>query len=84
MPTHAIKFAPFADEIIVMKKGKVVQMGSYQEISHTPEFQALELKEYRREERKEIKKRKHRASLKEKEIETDLLKFKEVIDTREQ
>jgi ATP-binding cassette, subfamily C (CFTR/MRP), member 2 len=32
MPTHAIKFAPFADEIIVMKKGQIVKKGSYKDI----------------------------------------------------
>jgi ABC-type transport system involved in cytochrome bd biosynthesis fused ATPase/permease subunit len=38
MPTHAIKFAPFADEIIVMKKGRIVRKGGYQDICNTPEF----------------------------------------------
>ena len=36
MPTHAIKFASFADEIIVMKKGKIVRKGAYEDISNTP------------------------------------------------
>lgn len=35
MPTHAIKFASFADEIIVMKKGKIVRKGHYEAICNT-------------------------------------------------
>ena len=38
MPTHAIKFAPFADEIIVMKKGRIVRKGKFEDISSTAEF----------------------------------------------
>jgi hypothetical protein len=29
MPTHAVKYAECADKIIIMKKGKVVQYGTY-------------------------------------------------------
>ena len=36
MPTHAIKFASYADEIIVMKKGKIARKGAYEDISNTP------------------------------------------------
>jgi ABC-type antimicrobial peptide transport system ATPase subunit len=32
MPTHAVKFAHLADKIIIMKKGRVVKYGSYQEV----------------------------------------------------
>jgi ATP-binding cassette subfamily C (CFTR/MRP) protein 2 len=32
MPTHAVKFAPDADEIIIMKKGKIVRKGTYKQI----------------------------------------------------
>ena len=32
MPTHAVKFAEYADKIIIMKKGKVVKTGKYQDI----------------------------------------------------
>ena len=35
MPTHAIKFAPLADEIIVMKKGRIVRKGNFKDISKT-------------------------------------------------
>jgi ABC-type bacteriocin/lantibiotic exporter with double-glycine peptidase domain len=35
MPTHAIKFASEADEIIVMKKGKIVRKGHYDAICNT-------------------------------------------------
>jgi len=38
MPTHAIKFAEHADEIIVMKKGRIVCKGHYREIGKTKEF----------------------------------------------
>ncbi len=29
MPTHAVKFLSFADEIILMKKGKIVKQGTF-------------------------------------------------------
>jgi ABC-type multidrug transport system fused ATPase/permease subunit len=29
MPTHAIKYLEQADEIIIMKKGRIVQKGSF-------------------------------------------------------
>ncbi len=32
MPTHAVKFAEFADKIIIMKKGKVALVGKYPDI----------------------------------------------------
>lgn len=32
MPTHAIQFIEQADEIIVMKKGKIVRKGHYRDI----------------------------------------------------
>ena len=32
MPSHAIKFAPFADEVIVMKKGRIVRKGNFKDI----------------------------------------------------
>ena len=35
MPTHAIKFASYADEIIVMKKGRIVRKGAYDDICDT-------------------------------------------------
>lgn len=44
MPTHAIKFASYADEIIVMKKGRIVRKGAYDDISDTPEFKELSAK----------------------------------------
>lgn len=33
MPTHAIKFAEFVDEIIIMNKGRIVRKGHYTDIS---------------------------------------------------
>ncbi len=36
MPSHAVKFASFADEIIVMKKGRIVRKGNYRDICNTP------------------------------------------------
>ena len=35
MPTHAVKFAQYADNIIIMKKGKIVKMGSYEYVKNT-------------------------------------------------
>jgi ABC-type multidrug transport system ATPase subunit len=32
MPTHAIKYLEQADEIIIMKKGMIVQKGTIEEI----------------------------------------------------
>ena len=32
MPTHAVKYADYADKIIIMKKGKIVKYGSYDQI----------------------------------------------------
>ncbi len=47
MPTHAIKFASFADEIIVMKKGRIIKKGHYNDICNTPEFHEVSIKEHR-------------------------------------
>jgi ABC-type enterochelin transport system ATPase subunit len=44
MPTHAIKFAEFADDIIIMKKGKVIRKGRYQDICDTQEFKEIAIK----------------------------------------
>lgn len=41
MPTHAIKFAEFVDEIIILEKGKIVRKGSYKSICQTPQFMKL-------------------------------------------
>ena len=38
MPTHAVNFAEYADEIIVLKKGVIVRKGNFRDISETPEF----------------------------------------------
>lgn len=32
MPTHAVKFAEYADKIIIMKKGRIVKVGSFNDI----------------------------------------------------
>ena len=45
MPTHAIKFAPFADEIIVMKKGRIVKKGPYEKICDSEEYLEISVKE---------------------------------------
>ena len=34
MPTHAVKFASFSDEIILMKKGRITQKGAYKDICY--------------------------------------------------
>ena len=38
MPTHAVKYLEHADNIIIMKKGKVVTSGSYSHIRNSEEF----------------------------------------------
>jgi ATP-binding cassette, subfamily C (CFTR/MRP), member 2 len=48
MPSHAIKFASYADEIIIMKKGRIVRKGSYREVINTQEFQEVSLKEQKK------------------------------------
>ncbi len=48
MPTHAIKFASFSDEIIVMKKGRIVRKGAYKDICNTQEFQEISVKEHKK------------------------------------
>ena len=50
MPTHAIKFASFADEIIVMKRGRIVRKGHFRDISETPEYKEVSLKTHEKEE----------------------------------
>lgn len=32
MPTHAIKYLKYADDIIVMNKGKIILNGTYSEL----------------------------------------------------
>lgn len=32
MPTHAVKFAEYADKVIIMKKGRVLRTGKYNEV----------------------------------------------------
>lgn len=33
MPTHAVKYLEYADNIIIMQKGRIVASGSYKEVS---------------------------------------------------
>lgn len=35
MPTHAIKFSEFVDEVIIMRKGRIVRKGNYRDINDT-------------------------------------------------
>jgi ABC-type transport system involved in cytochrome bd biosynthesis fused ATPase/permease subunit len=30
MPTHALKYAQYADQIVIMKKGRIIKKGSYE------------------------------------------------------
>jgi ABC-type transport system involved in cytochrome bd biosynthesis fused ATPase/permease subunit len=41
MPTHAVKFAEYADKIIVMKKGRISKSGKYNDIKDCEEFKAI-------------------------------------------
>ncbi len=35
MPTHAVKFAEFADKIIIMKKGRISESGAFNSIKES-------------------------------------------------
>jgi ATP-binding cassette subfamily C (CFTR/MRP) protein 2 len=37
--THAITYAKYADSVIVMRKGEVVEQGSYEQVKQSPYFQ---------------------------------------------
>ena len=41
MPTHAVKFAEFADKIIIMKKGIILKSGKFSEIKDYEEFKSI-------------------------------------------
>ena len=41
MPSHAIHFIDFADNIIVMKKGTIVEHGRFKDIENSEEFQEV-------------------------------------------
>jgi ABC-type transport system involved in cytochrome bd biosynthesis fused ATPase/permease subunit len=30
MATHAVRFAPIADKIVIMKKGRIIKSGTYE------------------------------------------------------
>lgn len=38
MPTHAIKYLEKADNIIIMKRGRIVASGKYSQIMNKEEF----------------------------------------------
>ena len=42
MPSHAINFAEQADNIIIMKKGKIINEGSFIDIFNTLEFYKID------------------------------------------
>jgi len=41
MPSHAINFAEQADNVIIMKKGEILNEGSFVDIFNTLEFQEI-------------------------------------------
>ncbi len=41
MPTHAVKFAQYADRIIILKKDKIVKTGKFQDIKDSAEFRSI-------------------------------------------
>ena len=51
MPTHAIRFASAADEIVIMKRGRVVKKGAFRDICNSQEFQEISMKEHKKEEK---------------------------------
>jgi len=55
LATHAISFAEYADEIIIMKKGKIIKQGPYEEVRETEEFQELNRIEEERKEKDQQK-----------------------------
>ena len=38
LATHATKYAKYSDEIVILKAGKVVAQGSFEEVSSSPHF----------------------------------------------
>lgn len=42
MVTHAIVYAEHADYIVVMKKGEVVEQGTYEQVRDSPYFKEIE------------------------------------------
>jgi ABC-type multidrug transport system fused ATPase/permease subunit len=49
LPTHALRYIEHADEIIIMRKGRIVKKGHYDEIRNSAEFQELSEKEAKHE-----------------------------------
>lgn len=45
MPTHAVKFAEYADKIIIMKKGRIVKSGKYSEIKDCQQFKEISIEQ---------------------------------------
>jgi ATP-binding cassette subfamily C (CFTR/MRP) protein 1 len=41
MVTHAIMYAKYADYIVVMKKGEVVEKGTYEQVRDSPYFKEV-------------------------------------------
>jgi ATP-binding cassette subfamily C (CFTR/MRP) protein 1 len=41
MVTHAIVYAKYADYIVVMKKGEVVEKGTYEQVRDSPYFKEI-------------------------------------------
>lgn len=39
MPTHAVNYLEYADNVIIMEKGEIVASGTYKEVSKCEEFQ---------------------------------------------
>jgi ABC-type transport system involved in cytochrome bd biosynthesis fused ATPase/permease subunit len=44
MVTHAIKFAHFADRIILMDKGRIIAEGDYETVSRIKDFAEIQEK----------------------------------------
>jgi ATP-binding cassette, subfamily C (CFTR/MRP), member 2 len=72
MPTHAIKFAPDADEII-MKKGRIVRKGAYSLICDTPEFKEISHKE-------ETKETTHKEEIEDEKLVAEITMLKDVME----
>ena len=41
MPTHAVNYLKYGDNIVIMEKGKIVASGSYEEIRKAKQFEKI-------------------------------------------
>ena len=59
MPTHAVSFLNQADNVIIMKKGRIVAYGTPLEINDQKDFQEILKIEHKKSQERESSKEKH-------------------------